>query len=147
MTITESAKMETIEFASKGENITIIERLVDDLCEKFHIQEEHYGNILIALTEGVNNAIYHGNKQNPDKKVTVTYHADEDEFRFIIEDEGPGFDFDNVPDPTSPENIEKPNGRGVFLMRHLSDKIGFEDDGRIVQMEFKSLSKPISVDA
>lgn len=147
MTITESAKMETIEFASKGENITIIERLVDDLCERHHIQEEHYGNILIALTEAVNNAIYHGNKQDPDKKVIVKYHADEDEFQFIIEDEGPGFDFENVPDPTSPENIEKPNGRGVFLMRHLSDEIGFDDDGRIVQLAFKSLSKPISVDA
>jgi serine/threonine-protein kinase RsbW len=147
MTITESAKMETLEFASKGENITIIERLVDDLCERHHIQEEHYGNILIALTEAVNNAIYHGNKQDPDKKVIVKYHADEDEFQFIIEDEGPGFDFENVPDPTSPENIEKPNGRGVFLMRHLSDEIGFDDDGRIIQLAFKSLSKPISVDA
>lgn len=147
MTTTESAKMETLEFASKGENITIIERLVDDLCEKHHIQEEHYGNILIALTEAVNNAIYHGNKQDPDKKVIVKYHTDEDEFQFIIEDEGPGFDFENVPDPTSPENIEKPNGRGVFLMRHLSDEIGFNDDGRIVQLAFKSLSKPISVDA
>jgi serine/threonine-protein kinase RsbW len=147
MTITESAKMETLEFASKGENITIIERLVDDLCERHHIQEEHYGNILIALTEAVNNAIYHGNKQDPDKKVIVKYQADEDEFQFIVEDEGPGFDFENVPDPTSPENIEKPNGRGVFLMRHLSDEIGFDDDGRIVQLAFKSLSKPISVDA
>jgi len=147
MTTSESAKMETLEFASKGENITVIERLIDDLCEQYHIQEEHYGNILIALTEAVNNAIYHGNKQDPGKKVIIKYHADEDEFRFIIEDEGPGFDFDNVPDPTSPENIEKPNGRGVFLMRHLSDEIGFEDDGRIVKMDFKSLSKPISVDA
>ncbi|MCZ4407717.1 ATP-binding protein [Cryomorphaceae bacterium 1068] len=147
MTTTESAKMETIEFVSKGENITIIERLVDDLCEKYHIQEEHYGNILIALTEAVNNAIYHGNKQDPDKKVVVKYRADEDQFSFIIEDEGPGFDFENVPDPTSPENIEKPNGRGVFLMRHLSDDISFDDDGRIVKMDFKSLSKPVSIDA
>jgi len=147
MNTTESAKMETIEFTSKGDNITIIERLVDDLCEKFNIQEEHYGNILIALTEAVNNAIYHGNKQDPEKKVIVKYTADEDEFQFIIEDEGPGFDFENVPDPTSPENIEKPNGRGVFLMRHLSDEISYDDEGRIVKMGFKSLSKPVSVDA
>jgi len=147
MTIIESAKMETLEFASKGENITLIERLIDDLCSKFHIQEEHYGNILIALTEAVNNAIYHGNKQDPEKKVLVKYTADEDEFSFIIEDEGPGFDYDNVPDPTSPENIEKPNGRGVFLMKHLSDEIGFSDDGRVVEMQFKGLSKPISVNA
>jgi serine/threonine-protein kinase RsbW len=146
-TITESARMETLEFASKGENITIIERLIDDLCAQFHIQEEHYGNILIALTEGVNNAIYHGNKQDPEKSVKVKYSASEDEFEFTIEDEGAGFDFENVPDPTSPENIEKPNGRGVFLMKHLSDEIEFDDEGRIVIMRFKELSKPISVDA
>jgi serine/threonine-protein kinase RsbW len=139
--------METLEFESKGENITIVERLIDELCEKYGIQEEHYGNILIALTEAVNNAIYHGNKQDPEKKVIVKYEADQDHFKFIVEDEGPGFDFENVPDPTSPENIEKPNGRGVFLMRHLSDSITFSEEGRIVEMEFSNLSKPIGVSA
>jgi serine/threonine-protein kinase RsbW len=139
--------MESLEFASKGENITIIERLVDDLCAKFQVQEDYYGNILIALTEAVNNAIYHGNKQDPEKSVVVKYSASEEEFEFIIEDEGAGFDFENVPDPTSPESIEKPNGRGVFLMKHLSDDIEFEDEGRLVIMRFRGLSKPVSVNA
>jgi serine/threonine-protein kinase RsbW len=147
MILTDSTEMETLNFASKGENITIIERLVDELCDKYSIQEEHYGNILIALTEGVNNAIYHGNRQDPDKHVRVSYKADEDVFWFRIEDDGPGFDFENVPDPTSPENLEKPNGRGVFLMRHLSDDLKFIEDGRIVEITFKNLSKPIPVDA
>jgi serine/threonine-protein kinase RsbW len=147
MTLTESTEMETIKFSSKGENITIIERLIDDLCEKYQVQEEHYGNILIALTEAANNAIYHGNKQDPDKTVVVQYSADKDTFYFKIEDEGPGFDFENVPDPTSPENLEKPNGRGVFLMKHLSDELSFEDGGRIVEITFKNLSAPIEVTA
>ncbi len=141
------AQMETITFASHGENITIVERLIDELCETHQIQEEHYGNILIALTEAVNNAIYHGNKQDPDKVVKVQYEAGEDRFFFRIEDDGPGFDYENVPDPTSPENLEKPNGRGVFLMRHLSDDIQFLDEGRIVEMEFKDLKKPVGVSA
>ena len=51
-------------------------------------------------------------------------------------DEGPGFDYENLPDPTAPENIERPNGRGVFLMRNLADECGFEDDGRIVELKF-----------
>jgi serine/threonine-protein kinase RsbW len=144
MTLTESAQMETINFASKGENITIVERLIDELCDKHKIQEEHYGNILIALTEAVNNAIYHGNKQDPSKQVTVKYEATKDRFFFRIEDDGPGFDFENVPDPTSPENLEKPNGRGVFLMEHLSDALEFFEDGRIVEIAFTDLSKPIS---
>lgn len=144
MTLTEFAQMETIDFASKGENITIVERLIDELCDKYKVREEHYGNILIALTEAVNNAIYHGNKQDPEKTVSVQYEADKDRFYFRIEDDGPGFDFENVPDPTSPENLEKPNGRGVFLMKHLSDELTFQDDGRIVEMVFTNLSKPVS---
>ena len=67
--------METIEFSSQGENITIVEKLIDELCEKHSIPEEHYGNILIALTEAANNAIYHGNRNDPDKTVTLQYEA------------------------------------------------------------------------
>lgn len=147
MTPIESKKMENINFSSKGENITIVERLIDQLCEQYKIREEHYGNILIALTEAVNNAIYHGNKQDPDKSVNVHYQADKDTLYFRIEDEGPGFDFENIPDPTSPENLEKPNGRGVFLMSHLSDEMKFSEDGRIVELRFLNLSKPIEVSA
>ncbi len=147
MYLTDSAKMETISFASKGENITIVERLIDDLCDRHHIQEEHYGNILIALTEAVNNAIYHGNKQDPSKIVVLNYDASPEQFFFRIEDQGPGFDYDNVPDPTAPENLEKPNGRGVFLMRHLSDQINFLEDGRVVELYFNELNKPVQVDA
>lgn len=143
----ESKSMENINFSSKGENITIVEKLIDRLCEEYHIREEHYGNILIALTEAVNNAIYHGNRQDPDKQVVLQYEADEDTFYFRVEDEGPGFDYENIPDPTAPENLEKPNGRGVFLMRHLSDEMEFSDDGRVVEMYFKNLSKPIEVSA
>jgi serine/threonine-protein kinase RsbW len=139
--------METLEFPAKGENITIVERLIDELCEKHNVHEEHYGNLLIALTEATNNAIFHGNKQDPEKTVVVSYKVDGDNFFFRIEDEGPGFDFENVPDPTSPENLEKPNGRGVFLMRHLSDSIEFLEDGRIVEINFKNLSKPVEVSA
>ena len=136
----------TINFPSRGENINIVERLVDDLCSKYNVQEEYYGNILIALTEAVNNAIFHGNQQNPDKEVKLTYFSSPDKFVFTIEDEGPGFDFNNVPDPTSPENLEKPNGRGVFLMRHLADEVEFEEEGRLVKITFDNLSKVPNVE-
>ncbi len=139
--------MERISFPSKGENITIVERLVDDLCERYQVAEEYYGNILIALTEAVNNAIYHGNKQDPDKEVVLRYKAEKDHFSFTVEDQGPGFDYDNVPDPTSPENLEKPNGRGVFLMRNLSDDISFSEEGRIVEIKFHNLSSPVPITA
>jgi serine/threonine-protein kinase RsbW len=58
---------------------------------------------------------------------------------FRITDQGAGFDFENVPDPTAPENLEKPNGRGVFLMRQLADECTFSDEGRIVELRFESV--------
>lgn len=129
-----------VRFASKTENIAIVEKLIDEVCETYHISEDHYGNILISLTEAVNNAIVHGNRLDPAKEVVVKYAADGKTLRFFIEDEGPGFDYDNLPDPTSPENREKPNGRGVFLMRNLADSCAFHDDGRLVELGFEALN-------
>ena len=128
-----------LRFDSKPENIAVVERLIDQLSEQHSIIPEHYGNVLIAMTEGVNNAIVHGNKLDPDKSVTVVCAVDNKNLVFRISDEGPGFDFDNLPDPTAPENIEKPHGRGVFLMRHLADECAFEDDGRIVELTFQNV--------
>ena len=126
-------------FASTTDNISIVEKLVDELVEKYSIKEDFYGNILIALTEAVNNAIVHGNKLDEDKNVHVRVSNEEAVLRFQIEDEGPGFDYDNLPDPTAPENIEKPNGRGVFLMRNLADRCEFHEDGKIVELEFDAI--------
>jgi len=129
---------QTIHFPSIKGNIAIVEKLIDDICADYEINEDYYGNILVALTEAVNNAILHGNKSNPDKKVSVTFGADDNGLSFVIKDEGDGFDYKNIPDPTSPKNIENPNGRGVFLMRQLADEISFKDNGRMVSMKFKT---------
>ena len=125
-----------LEIYSKSENISLVEQLVDEVCEENHVNEDYYGNILIAITEAVNNAIVHGNKSNPDKKIKIHVEAEEPLITFQITDEGPGFDFDNLPDPTDPENIDKPNGRGVFLMRHLADEVEFHEKGQIVELSF-----------
>ncbi|MFM7023024.1 MAG: ATP-binding protein [Flavobacteriales bacterium] len=126
-----------LSFPSKAENLNLVEKLIDDVCELNSVNEDYYGNILIAITEAVNNAIHHGNKSNPDKKVNVSYTSTPEKLLFTIQDEGPGFDFENLPDPTDPQNIEKPHGRGVFLMRNLSDEIEFSDGGSTVVMKFK----------
>jgi serine/threonine-protein kinase RsbW len=73
------------------------------------------------------------------KQVKVTFDVEDKNIVFRIEDEGSGFDYNNLPDPTAPENIEKPHGRGVFLMRNLSDKCEFDDNGRICTMYFAVL--------
>ena len=94
------------------------------------------GTLHVALTEAVNNAIHHGNGLDPAKSVTVGYVVKGDRIIFMVQDQGPGFDHDHLPDPTDPQNIEKPHGRGVFLMRALADSVEFSDHGATVAMAF-----------
>ena len=124
---------------SKPENINVVEKFIDDLKVKHNLHEECYGNMLVAVTEAVNNAINHGNKANPEKLVDIKLEVDDDQFGFTISDEGHGFDYLNLPDPTDPENLEKPSGRGVFLMKHLADQIIFSENGRIVELYFRNV--------
>ena len=130
--------METqeIQISSKTENLTVIETLVDEVCEEFKINEDYYGNILIALTEAVTNAIQHGNKYDPEKSINLQFVPNQKELVFTIKDQGTGFDFNNLPDPTEPDNIQKPHGRGIYLMKHLKYLIIVSDNGRAVELNF-----------
>jgi serine/threonine-protein kinase RsbW len=126
----------SIQVPSIVENIRMIESFIDNAKERFHLNEDIYGNIMIAVTEAVNNAIKHGNRGDKSKNVFISLALDESLIKFIIKDEGPGFNYQNLPDPTAPENLEKIGGRGIFLMRHLSDEVEFKDQGRIVELSF-----------
>lgn len=128
--------MHKLEINSDISNIAEVERLIDTVCEDLNLSEDNYGNILIAVTEAVNNAIIHGNKNNPTKKVKIIVDKITKEVVFSIFDEGGGFDYSSLPDPTAPENIEKPDGRGIFLMKNLSDKVEFFDNGTKVCITF-----------
>ena len=129
--------MESITINSDIENLRIVETLVDTLSKKLGISDEVYGKILISTVEAVNNAIIHGNKGKKEKLVKIKFIADGNMFDVTVEDEGDGFEFDNIPDPTDPANIENLHGRGVFLMRSLADKIEFNDSGNEVKMRFR----------
>ena len=131
------AENQKIRITSKAENIILVERMIEDVCDLFGINEDYYGNILVAITEAVNNAIYHGNKANPAKIIDIFFKSFPDRITFTVKDEGPGFNYNDLPDPTNPENIEKPNGRGVFLMRNLADRVSFEENGSKVILDFK----------
>jgi len=135
-----AAARRTLKFPSQLENIHIVERLIDEVFVEYNVKEDFYGELLIAMTEAVNNAMVHGNKLDINKQVSVTFDIVENKLmRFVVEDEGAGFDYSNLPDPTAPENIEKPHGRGVFLMRKLADRCDFLDDGRVVELDFDVL--------
>jgi serine/threonine-protein kinase RsbW len=126
----------SIQIPSIVENIRMIESFIDNAKDRFALDDDLYGNIMIAVTEAVNNAIKHGNSGNSSKNVFLSLTLKDNLLRFIIKDEGSGFDHNNLPDPTSPENLEKPGGRGIFLMKHLSDEVEFTENGKTVELSF-----------
>ena len=127
-----------LELQSNPNSIGYIEPYVNQIVEDFGINEEIYGNILISLTEAVNNAIIHGNQEDLSKMVRIrlVQESSRSQIAFQVSDDGPGFNFEQLPDPTAPENIMKLGGRGVFLMQQLSDDIEFMDNGSTVQINF-----------
>lgn len=125
-----------IDILSEVGNITKIENVIDDLSSELKINKDAYGKILVATLEAVNNAIIHGNKTDKSKFVRVGFDLNKKNLAITVEDEGCGFNPGVVPDPTSPANIEKLHGRGVYLMRNLADNIEFNTDGNQVKMTF-----------
>ena len=118
-------------------NLRLVEKAIDELSMELNLSDEVYGNILVATMEATNNAIIHGNNSDPNKEVKIEIYCLDKELKVHIEDQGTGFDHMNIPDPTSPENLEKINGRGIFLMERLSDEILYLADGRIVELKFR----------
>lgn len=126
----------SIQVPSLAENIRMIESFIDNAKEKYNLDEDIYGNIMIAVTEAVNNAIKHGNSGDKSKNVFLSLFLEDSVLKFQIKDEGKGFDYENLPDPTAPENLEKPGGRGIFLMKNLADEVQFKNQGSEVEISF-----------
>ena len=118
-------------------NLRLVEKAIDELSTELDLSDEVYGNVLVATMEATNNAIIHGNNSDPNKNVKIKIQMLEKELKVLIEDQGIGFDHESIPDPTAPENVEKINGRGIFLMERLSDEILYLEEGRIVELKFK----------
>lgn len=126
----------TIILSSSPDSIAEVEALVNKLINKFHLCPDKSCHILISLTEAVNNAILHGNKADKAKQVTIRYKHLNGTLEICVKDEGPGFDPNSIPDPTTPENVLKLGGRGVFLIKQLADEVQFVDNGSAVAMKF-----------
>ncbi len=125
-----------MKIASKTDSLHLVEKFVDDFSAMCNIDHDVYGNLLIATLEAANNAITHGNKLDESKQVEIVFTLDDNKILLTVKDEGQGFDYESIPDPTSPENLENMSGRGVFLMSKLSDKLEFENNGSFVRMTF-----------
>lgn len=128
-----------ISLKSIPESVVEIERMVDEINRSAALSEDMYGNVLIALTEAVNNAIIHGNGRVAEKLVNVEISLSASGRRLVVvvEDQGKGFDHLSIADPTIETNLQEEAGRGVFLMKQLSDMVVFSKNGAMVEMHFR----------
>jgi len=133
--ITEMQNAE-IELPSRIDSMLRVEAMIDDIGSTLGLNEDIRANMLVAISEAVKNAIELGNKSDVSKSVRLRVDKKENEVIFTIKDQGTGFDFNNIADPTAPENIEKITGRGIFLMKALADKVDFSDGGSKVAIHF-----------
>ncbi len=126
---------EEISIPSSKEKMNLVENFVDNIFDKYKINNECYGKIIVALTEAINNAIIHGNKQDINKTVDIKCLISDNELTFYIKNHGEGFKYSNMIDSTnpSPNNI----GKGIYLMKYLSDKLEYLDKGSKVSLTFK----------
>lgn len=122
----EGAKEYKLVLSSEIENVEKVEELTERITKRMNFPEDERDSIAIAVTEAVNNAIIHGNKQDPAKSVYLYISVKSKFLKFVIEDEGSGFNPDQVPDPLAPDNLLKESGRGIFILKSLMDEVQFE---------------------
>jgi len=132
-----SSELFTLQLPSKTESITQLELLIEEIADKYHIAEDTFANMMTCLNEAAINAIIHGNKLDETKKVIINAEVEPKRIIWTVTDEGTGFDYNNLADPTAPENLENLTGRGVFIIKHLADQCIFNTSGNTIELHFK----------
>jgi serine/threonine-protein kinase RsbW len=122
---------------SSYEEVEKLEQYVKELQQWAGFGDEDQARIMLTLSEAATNAIVHGNKENPDKKVVITGRLSDKTLIISVQDEGNGFDPSKLPDPLKKENLLNEGGRGVYLIEQYADKIQFEENGTKLKMTFK----------
>jgi serine/threonine-protein kinase RsbW len=118
-----------INIGSLFDNIDLVDVVTDAVLRHAGMDDESVERLGLAIREAVANGVQHGNKEQPEKRVAVSFVFDKEEMTIRIRDEGEGFDLQGLPDPLAPENLFKPRGRGILLMNSFMDEVEFEFDG------------------
>lgn len=121
---------------STFEEVERLENYVYKLQDWIEFNDDDFARIMLTLSEAATNAIVHGNKENPNKKVTIRSTVSNGELIITVKDEGAGFDPDKIPDPLKEENLLNIGGRGVYLIEEYADNLQFEDNGTKLIMYF-----------
>ncbi len=115
----------TVIIPSSLKELSKIERLAGEIAREMNFSEDQQDNFSIAVTEAVGNAIIHGNKTNPKKKVQIVFRPKKDRIEVSVTDQGQGFDLNKISNPLAPKNLMKESGRGIFILKTLMDEVSF----------------------
>ena len=130
-------EQKTLKIKSVPESIHQVEKLIEQICDEYNLNNNYLGCITVALTEAFANALEHGNKKNPEKQITITFEKSSTGVSFRIKDEGEGFDYKSIPDPKDDGKEKVFPGRGIFLIKTLSDNVNFVDPGNEIEIGFQ----------
>lgn len=129
-----------ISIGSRFDNIDLVDGVADAVLRHAGLDDESVERLGLAIREAVANGVQHGNKEQSEKRVQVSFVFNKEEIAIRIQDEGEGFDLGGLPDPLAPENLFKPRGRGILLMNSFMDEVEFDFDrkqGTVVRMRKK----------
>jgi serine/threonine-protein kinase RsbW len=118
-------KKYSIEIESDPNNLITVEEFVNYFAKDLGVNDNKMNGLLLSVTEATTNAIIHGNKCDANKKVFINVLVEDDKIIIKVKDEGEGFNPENIPDPTEPQNLLKDSGRGVYLMRVYMDDLKY----------------------
>ncbi|RKR80957.1 serine/threonine-protein kinase RsbW [Mucilaginibacter gracilis] len=133
----ETGELFTLQLPSVMESLAALENLIEEIADRYQISEDTFANMMTCLNEAFINAIVHGNKLDAEKKVIINAEVDSKRIIWTVTDQGTGFDYNTLPDPTAPENLENLTGRGVFIVKQLADQCVFNAKGNEVELHFK----------
>jgi len=130
-------EQKTLRLKSSPESIHLLEGLIEEVCDSNNLNHNYLGCITVALTEAFDNALVHGNKNNPDKIITFNYQKTSTGLLFSIKDEGDGFNFQSIPDVKDDGTEKEFPGRGIFLIKTLADDVEYMGTGNEIEIGFK----------
>ena len=114
-----------------------VENFIIEIFKEYDLKKKYFNKIYVCVSEAVLNSIKHGNKNDINKTVSIGIYCDAKELKVLIEDEGEGFDINKVKDPTLEENLRNESGRGIFIIKNLSDKLEYKGKGNRIQFKIK----------
>lgn len=123
--------------SSNKSELSKVEIFLEEIFRKYNLPHKNYNKVLLCISEAITNAIIHGHKNVSEKKIKVQVVSKDNDVSITVTDEGEGFDIDSIPDPTSEKNIKKESGRGIHIIKSMSDSIEYNEKGNSIQFQIK----------